>query len=124
SGVDELTSVCGVARDRDVAIHLKLDSGMGRMGLTEGELPRAVELIRSAPRLRIEAVYTHFANASDPRDPFTQTQIEKFRQMSARISAPLQHQENSGDKMSCSNERDVVIRVDDACCVAARLNLV
>src|SRR5207245_3459808 len=74
-GPEELDLVCRVARDRDVAIHLKLDTGMGRMGVTESELPRVVEMIRSAPRLRIDAVYTHFANASDPSDPLTDQQI-------------------------------------------------
>lgn len=110
-GLEELESVCRVARDRDVAIHLKLDSGMGRMGLIESELPRAVELIRSAPRLRVEAVYTHFANASDPRDPFTQSQIEKFRQMSAIIPAPLHHLANSAATMRGIVEPGDYVRV-------------
>ena len=43
-GPEELELVCRVARDRDVAIHLKLDTGMGRMGVTESELPRVVEM--------------------------------------------------------------------------------
>src|SRR5712691_650003 len=77
-GPEELESVCRMARERDVVIHLKLDSGMGRMGMVEAELPRAIELIRSAPRLRIEAIYTHFANASDPDDPFTAQQAQTF----------------------------------------------
>src|SRR5437588_29181 len=47
-GPEELEAACDVARDRDVTIHLKLDSGMGRMGLTESDLPRAAELIRAA----------------------------------------------------------------------------
>src|SRR5437867_5709448 len=82
-GPEELEAVCRIARNRDVAIHLKLDSGMGRMGVTESELPRVMEMIRSTPRLHIDAVYTHFANASDANDPFTEKQIAKFRAMSA-----------------------------------------
>src|SRR6476646_8236271 len=42
-GPEELELVCDVARDRDVAIHLKLDSGMGRMGVVEFELPDVIE---------------------------------------------------------------------------------
>ena len=94
-GPEELEAICSVARDRDVSIHLKLDSGMGRMGVTTGELKRAVEMIRSTPRLRVGAVYTHFANASDPADPFTEQQIAEFREMSAAIPAPLHHLANS-----------------------------
>src|SRR5215212_6777435 len=39
-GPESLEAVAAVARERDVAIHLKLDSGMGRMGAMESELPR------------------------------------------------------------------------------------
>jgi alanine racemase len=99
-GPEELEFVCRIARNRDVTIHLKLDSGMGRMGATEAELARVVELIRSAPRLRIEAIYTHFANAGDPRDPYTEQQIATFRGMldqlrATGITAPRHHLANS-----------------------------
>src|ERR1044071_36884 len=103
-GPEELACACGVARERDVAVHLKLDSGMGRMGVIESELPRAIELIRSAPRLRIDAIYTHYANASDPLDPFTQTQTENFQRMlavlrEAGVDAPAHHAANRAATM-------------------------
>jgi alanine racemase len=83
-----------------VAIHLKLDSGMGRMGVIETELPEVVELLRSAPRLRVDALYTHFANASDPNDPFTEYQLARFQTLvetlrQAGVSAPMHHASNS-----------------------------
>jgi len=86
-----------VAKERDVTLHLKLDSGMNRMGLIPSDLGAARELIRSAPRLKVAAIYTHFANAGDPDDPFTRTQIDNFRTMLATlaIDAPLHHSANS-----------------------------
>jgi len=93
-GPEELAAACEVARDRDVPIHLKLDSGMGRMGLVESELQRAVEMIRAAPRLKIEAVYTHFASA-DEDESFTRQQVENFDRLRAVIDAPLHHLANS-----------------------------
>jgi alanine racemase len=103
-GPEELAYACDVARERDVVVHVKLDSGMGRMGITASELPRAIELIRAAPRLRIDAIYTHYANASDPLDPFTQTQTENFQRMlatlrDAGVDAPLHHAANSAATM-------------------------
>jgi alanine racemase len=98
-GPEELADVCRVARDRDVAIHLKLDTGMGRMGVTEGELSRVVEMIRSTPRLRVEAIYTHFASADDPDDPLTDEQIAKFAEMTKVLNAPLHHLANSAATM-------------------------
>ncbi len=99
-GPEELEHLVRVAKERDVAIHLKLDSGMGRMGVVEPELPRVVELIRSAPRLRVDALYTHFANAGDPRDPFTDEQLARFNTLvetlrEAGLDAPLHHASNS-----------------------------
>ena len=110
-GPEELESACRVARDRDISIHLKLDSGMGRMGVTEGELKRVVEMIQSTPRLRIDAVYTHFANASNPSDRLTDQQIAKFRQMSAKIPAPLYHLANSAATMRGIVEPGDFVRV-------------
>lgn len=103
-GPEELASVCEVARGRDVAIHLKLDSGMGRMGCIEEELPDVVDMIRATPRLRVEAIYTHLANAGDERDPFTLEQIARFRTLvatlrDAGITAPLHHVTNSAGTM-------------------------
>ncbi len=99
-GPEELESVCAVARVRDVSIHLKLDSGMGRMGVIESELPRVIEMIRATPRLRVEGIYTHFANADDASDSFTEQQIAKYDRMLAvlrahGIDAPCHHLANS-----------------------------
>jgi alanine racemase len=99
-GPEELAFVCDVARERDVAIHLKLDSGMGRMGVLESELPGVIEMIRATPRLRIDGIYTHFANADDSADPFTEIQIANYDRMlavlrQAGIDAPLHHFANS-----------------------------
>lgn len=92
--------MAGIARDRDVAIHLKLDSGMGRMGVVESELAGVVELIHSVPRLRVEAIYTHLANAGDASDPFTHDQIARLDTLvetlrDAGLSAPTHHVANS-----------------------------
>lgn len=103
-GPEELAIAVRVALERDVKIHLKLDSGMGRMGVTASELPRAIELIHAARGLKIEAIYTHFANASDPSDDFTDRQTSAFEQMlaelrAAGIDAPLHHMANSAAVM-------------------------
>ena len=99
-GPEELDDVCAIAQDRDIAIHLKLDSGMGRMGVVESELPGVIEMIRATPRLRIDGIYTHFANADDVADPFTEIQIANYDRMlavlrEAGIDAPRHHFANS-----------------------------
>jgi alanine racemase len=103
-GPEELELACRVAHDREVTVHLKLDSGMGRMGIVESELPRVMELIRATPKLAVEAIYTHFANAGDPADSFTVDQIARFRTLIATLGeaglrAPLHHLANSAATM-------------------------
>ena len=103
-GPESLAAACRVAKDRDVLIHLKLDSGMGRMGVVDYELPDVIEMIRATPRLRVDALYTHFANADEVNDPFTKIQIENFDRMvaalrDAGVDAPLHHLANSAATM-------------------------
>ena len=103
-GPEALAAAASVAQERELAIHLKLDTGMGRMGCVEADLPRVVELLRGAPKLRLEALYTHFANASDPGDPLTGRQLAAFESMVATlkehgITAPRHHAANSAATM-------------------------
>jgi alanine racemase len=99
-GPEELASVCAMRVAGGVEIHLKLDSGMGRMGVTEHELPAVIDLLRNAPHVKVAALYTHFANASDRTDPFTEQQLARFNAMAATlreagVDAPLHHVANS-----------------------------
>jgi alanine racemase len=96
-GPEELATA---ARVDGVHVHLKLDSGMGRMGVVESELPHVAEILRSSPELKLDAIYTHLANADDRKDPFTSEQIARFRTLlatlrEAGITAPLHHVANS-----------------------------
>ena len=102
-GPEELELVVRAAKDREISIHLKIDSGMGRMGVIETELPRVAELLRNS-RVRLEALYTHLANADDPQDPFTDEQIARFQSLvetlrEAGLSAPRHHVANSAATM-------------------------
>lgn len=99
-GPESLTAAAAVARDRDVHIHLKLDTGMGRMGSTPDELTGVIQILRGSPRLKVDAIYTHFANSGDPGDPFTEEQTANFDALIAQlrsegITAPRHHRSNS-----------------------------
>lgn len=100
-GPTQLHDVCSYASpDNPVRIHLKLDSGMGRMGLVETDLEPAASMLRNNPNVEVKAIYTHFANASDSRDGFTQRQIERYERMlqflePVGVRTPLHHIANS-----------------------------
>jgi alanine racemase len=104
TGPEMLAAAVEASKERPVVAHLKLDSGMNRMGSTTEDLDAVAGMIRSATRLRIDAIYTHFANAGDPNDDFTGRQLSRFREMLARleslgVSARIHHTSNSAATM-------------------------
>ncbi|MDR0881886.1 MAG: alanine racemase [Candidatus Adiutrix sp.] len=90
----------GAALGRAVKVHLKVDTGMGRLGVEPGQ---AADFARSAarqPGLLIEGLYTHFAQA-DSRDKTSAAgQLAAFQSALAAVAAlglniPLRHAANS-----------------------------
>lgn len=83
-------------------VHLKLDTGMHRLGFIEEELPQLLELLRKAPRLRIASILSHLAASDAPEhDAFTREQISAFERMTDAITGelgykPLRHIANTG----------------------------
>ena len=92
------------ARDRNDAppVHVKLDTGMHRLGFQESELDELCVALKLAPGLRVASILSHLAASEDPaQDDFTRDQIALFKRMSERIMAvlgyrPLLHMANSG----------------------------
>ena len=82
-------------------VHVKLDTGMRRLGFTEDELPKVIGLLREAKGLRVASVLSHLAASEDPvHDAFTRAQIAAFSRMADAIEAalgyrPLRHISNS-----------------------------
>lgn len=65
-------------------IHIKLDTGMHRLGFDEADLPRLVDFLHQHPQLRIRSIFSHLAAAEDPdEDDFTRGQIALFDKMSS-----------------------------------------
>lgn len=85
SSPEALVCASTFSRARDLEIHLQLDSGMNRMGLIPSDLDSAIDALRASPRLRIGGIFSHYANASTPDDPFNATQRERFDAMLARL---------------------------------------
>jgi alanine racemase len=103
-GPEVLEAAARVAREKELSVHLKLDSGMGRMGSIESDLSRLVEIVQSTQGLHVDGLYTHFANSGDPDDTFTADQSARFDTLvstlrQAGLSAPLHHRANSGATM-------------------------
>ncbi len=95
-----LASEAAVQMGRPVRVHLKVDTGMGRLGASPGEAPGLARRIAALPGIELEGVFSHFA-ASDAREPdFAREQLGIFREVLVRMEesalrVPLRHIANS-----------------------------
>lgn len=65
-------------RERRIPVHLKVDTGMGRLGVTRKDLPRCLEALREEP-LELEGIMSHLA-AADVDPEYTWEQIGRFQE--------------------------------------------
>lgn len=75
----EAAAFHAIADGRVVDVHLKVDTGMGRLGVQVGSLDAFLTALRDYPSIRIAGVMTHLATADADRG-FVQTQLAHFRQ--------------------------------------------
>jgi alanine racemase len=81
-----LEMVEALARDagkagRRVSVHLKVDTGMGRVGIRPDEVPAFLERCRALPTLRVRGLMSHFPRADEADKTFSNEQIEQFRRI-------------------------------------------
>lgn len=88
-----LKALCQVLEERgvtDYPIHLKLDTGMHRLGFMTDELAELMEFLDSCHAVKVKSVYSHLAAADDPCcDDFTLGQIRMFKENADRLTASL-----------------------------------
>lgn len=79
--------------EREYPIHIKLDTGMHRLGFGEKDIERLNgEIARLRGIVRVSSVFSHLAVADDPaQDDFTLSQIALFDKLSGRICEPLDY---------------------------------
>ncbi len=86
---------------RDYPVHIKLDTGMHRMGFIESELPELMDILEANNEVIARSVFSHLATSDCPdMDDYTELQLERFREytdyMLSRSSHPiLRHVLNS-----------------------------
>jgi len=89
-----------VARHKRAKIHVKIDTGMGRIGYTDYERARREILqMSSLPGIQVEGIFTHFASADERDKEYTYRQYRIFCQLlnslKGQLEIPLKHVSNS-----------------------------
>jgi alanine racemase len=96
-------------------IHVKLDSGMGRLGTRDAaEADRVADAVAAAPGLRLAGAMTHFATADEPDHGFMRQQLETFlpwaRGVAGRHPGVLVHAANSAATLAEPDARLDMVR--------------
>ncbi|MCB9194740.1 MAG: alanine racemase [Flavobacteriales bacterium] len=71
-------------------IHIKLDTGMKRLGFLNEDIEELISTLASQPEVRVKSIFSHLAASDDPReDLFTNKQIQIFQYMAHQIESGL-----------------------------------
>jgi alanine racemase len=103
-----------------VPVHVKLDTGMHRVGLPPEHAVEAAAEIARLPGLVVEGAWSHLAVADLPDHPFTRKQLDLFRELTERIERSgvrlaYRHVANSAATMSLPESHFDLVRCGVAC---------
>jgi alanine racemase len=88
-----LKELCSVLEKRGMygfPVHVKLDSGMHRLGFMTDELKELEDFLKDCPYVKVKSIYSHLAAADDPScDDFTEGQVSLFKNNADRLSEAI-----------------------------------
>ena len=105
----------GKKQGKIVKVHIKVNTGMNRLGVRPEDLSALVEKIETLPNLKLEGLSTHFSSADDEDTSITKDQIEIFQKtlvvfQKLRIHLPITHLANSSALLRFPESRGEIVR--------------
>lgn len=103
--------------DKKIKIHLKLDTGMHRLGIEQDELEQILEILDANKNIEVAGIFSHLAAADETKhNTFTQLQINRFKTSSDLIInrlriQPARHLLNSSGILNYPNEQFEMVRL-------------
>ena len=100
-----------------LTVHLKLDTGMHRLGFAAADLPAVLELLAEFPHLRVGSIFSHLVGSeAAAHDAFTRTQITRFETAYRSLSAglgyrPARHLLNSAGILRYPDQQYEMVRL-------------
>jgi len=113
--VGVLSAAAGVA-GRPARVHVKVDTGMSRLGAPPALAFELLRRLTEAPGVEVEGIFTHFARADEPDEPTTEIQERRFHDVlaeaeSARLRPPLAHAANSAATLTRPSTHLDMVRI-------------
>ena len=98
-----------------LSVHVKVDTGMHRVGAHPAEAIELARIAAAEPGLRLEGLMTHLAVADEPEDPYTERQLAAFRAVVDELAAggivpPMLHAANSAGALAFPEARLDMVR--------------
>jgi alanine racemase len=98
------------ATGEHLTVHLKVDTGMHRVGSAPGEVGALAAAVHESPHLGLEAIWTHFSVADE--DPeYTRAQIDTFDGVTSGIEVPFTHLANTAGAVLFPEARRGMCRI-------------
>lgn len=98
-GIPNLSSAAKLAQEvrksgkKNFPVHIKLDTGMHRLGFMENELNAIIDFINNGEELYVKSIYSHLAASDEPfHDEYTYHQLDLFEKMSNKFINALGYQ--------------------------------
>jgi alanine racemase len=90
-----------------VRYHLKIDTGMNRLGFRFDNLARTLPALLASPNLELDAIYTHFATADDPESTLFHEQHARFERALVAVEAlmPAGARRGGGRSIAVAGDR-------------------
>ena len=90
STLQALTTELSRRHIKEFPVHIKLDTGMHRLGFMPEELPELFDFLKSHKEIKVKSVYSHLAAAEDPsEDEFTLSQIRLFESGASALTEAI-----------------------------------
>ncbi len=104
------------AVNTSIGIHLKIDTGMHRLGFNPGDITPLIQIINNTPNIKIKSIFSHLASADDSDVNFTNQQIKQFDLAAKAITKslpykPLLHILNSSGIQNYANYQYDMVRL-------------
>ncbi|SHF03433.1 alanine racemase [Seinonella peptonophila] len=102
-----------LAADQKVKVHIKVDTGMGRIGLQPEEVPDFLHQVQSESQIEVEGLYMHYSSADEADKSYTQRQLRSFQAVLKEVgdSFPLIHSANSAAAIELPDQLHQMIRL-------------
>lgn len=85
-----LNELLAFLNSRAMTIHLKLDTGMHRLGFEEQDMDALIEILKKNPHIQVASIFTHLAGADEEtHDAFSTAQVDRFTRITKKISEAL-----------------------------------